>query len=210
MSVLWRRKETTAGGPSRNRAGGPAFFAGPPVFYSGAGVWEMPAAACPPQGRIGCDPARPLRFVGAHSVRPPGSDARPVSGLRTAMTSKQSPLYLGTPWGAFLARSLASPLQTAPAALGCRLGPPAAACLPQGRIGCVSLRRGAQCAPVRVGRPACIRFENRHDVEAKSALSRNALGGIPRPLPCFSSPNGTRCAGLPFGGRLRRLIPRPA
>ena len=68
-----------------------------------------------------------------------------------------------------------------------------------------SLRRGAQCAPARVGRPACIRFENRHDVEAKSALSRNTLGGIPRPLPCFSSPNGTRCAGLPFGGRLRRL-----
>ena len=86
--------------------------------------------------------------------------------------------------------------------------PPAAACSSQGRIGCVSLRRGAQCAPARVGRPACIRFENRHDVEAKSALSRNALAGIPRPLPCFSSPNGTRCAGLPFGGRLRRLVSR--
>ena len=84
--------------------------------------------------------------------------------------------------------------------LGLAFGsPPAAACSSQGRIGCVSLRRGAQCAPARVGRPACIRFENRHDVEAKSALPRNALAGIPRPLPCFSSPNGTRWAGLPFG-----------
>ena len=81
---------------------------------------------------------------------------------------------------------------------------------PQGRIGCVSLRRGAQCAPARAGRPTCIRFKNGHVVEAKSALSRNALAGIPRPLPCFSSPNGIRWAGLPFGGRLRRLIPRPA
>ena len=91
-----------------------------------------------------------------------------------------------------------------------RLGPPAAACLPQGRIGCVSLRRGAQCAPARVGRPACIRFENGHDVEAKSALSRNALAGIPRPLPCFSSPNGTRWAGLPFGAACGGLSPAGA
>ena len=117
----------TAGGPSRNRAGGPAFLRGLLCFILGLAFGSPPAAACPPQGRIGCDSARPLRFVGAHSVRPPGPDALPVSGLRTAMSSKQSPLYLGTPWRAFLARSLASPLQTAPAGLGCRLGPPAAA-----------------------------------------------------------------------------------
>ena len=100
--------------------------------------------------------------------------------------------------------------------LGLAFGsPPAAACLPQGRIGCVSLRRGAQCAPARVGRPACIRFKNRHDVEAKSALPRNALAGIPCSLPCFSSPNGTRCRWAAVWGppaaapNLRRKKRRP-
>ena len=41
-------------------------------------------------------------------------------------------------------------------------------------------------------------------VGTKSARLRFPLRGKLRPLPCASSPNGTRCAGLPFGGRLRR------
>ena len=35
-------------------------------------------------------------------------------------------------------------------------------------------------------------------VGAKSAFPQNALPGIPRPLPCASSPNRTRFAGLRF------------
>ena len=48
-------------------------------------------------------------------------------GRKTHIVEAKSALSRNARIWAFLARSLASPLQTAPAALGCRLGPPAAA-----------------------------------------------------------------------------------